>query len=43
MGCTIGQGLSGLSSLNLGSLLVVLTIVLGASLTLKWQLRQATD
>lgn len=39
MGCTIGQGISGLSTLNLGSLLAVAGIVLGAALTLRWQMR----
>lgn len=43
MGCTVGQGLSGLSTLNLGSVLVVAAIVLGASLTLQWQWRHAKD
>ena len=41
MGCTIGQGLSGLSTLSLGSFIAVLGIVLGAVLTLQWQLRRA--
>ena len=39
MGCTIGQGLSGLSTLNLGSLLAVAGIVLGAVLVLRWEMR----
>ena len=38
LGCTFGQGLSGLSTLNLGSLLATSGIVLGAVLTLKWQI-----
>ncbi len=38
LGCTFGQGLSGLSTLNLGSLLATAGIVLGAVLTLKWQM-----
>lgn len=38
LGCTFGQGLSGLSTLNLGSVLATAGIVLGAVLTLKWQL-----
>ena len=37
MGCTFGQGLSGLSTLNWGSLLAVLAMVLGAVLTLRVQ------
>ncbi len=41
MGCSIGQGLSGLSTLSVGSLCAVLSIVLGAVLTLQWQLRRA--
>jgi uncharacterized protein len=38
MGCTFGQGLSGLSTLSLGSLLATAGMVLGAVLTLKWQM-----
>ena len=38
MGCTFGQGLSGLSTLNLGSFLATGGIVLGAVMTLKWQM-----
>jgi uncharacterized membrane protein YedE/YeeE len=41
MGCTIGQGLSGLSTLSLGSFIAVLGIVLGAVVTVHWQLRRA--
>lgn len=43
MGCTIGQGLSGLSTLNLGSVVVVAAIILGASLTMQWQWRHSSD
>ena len=39
MGCTIGQGLSGLSTLHLGSFVAVLGIVAGAVVTLRWQMR----
>jgi uncharacterized membrane protein YedE/YeeE len=39
MGCTIGQGLSGLSTLAVGSFIVVAAIIAGAALTMKWQLR----
>jgi len=39
MGCTIGQGLTGLSTLALGSLLAVTGIVAGAVATMKWQQR----
>jgi uncharacterized protein len=41
MGCTIGQGLSGLSTLSLGSMLAVLGIFAGTWATLHWQMRQA--
>ncbi len=41
MGCTFGQGLSGLSTLSLGSLLSVLGIFAGTVAALQWQMRQA--
>jgi hypothetical protein len=41
MGCTFGQGLSGLSTLSLGSFIAVLGIVCGAVLALQWQVRRA--
>jgi len=37
MGCTIGQGISGFSTLALGSMLTFVSIVTGAALTMKWQ------
>jgi len=37
MGCTIGQGLSGLSTLALGSFATVVAIVAGAVATMRWQ------
>lgn len=37
LGCTIGQGLSGLSSLALGSLLTTACIVAGSAATMKFQ------
>jgi hypothetical protein len=37
LGCTIGQGLSGISTLALGSLLTLAAIVAGAILGLKYQ------
>ncbi len=37
MGCTIGQGISGFSTLALGSILTFLAIVAGAAATLKFQ------
>jgi hypothetical protein len=39
MGCTIGQGLSGVSTLALGSFISVAGIVAGAAATMKWQQR----
>lgn len=39
MGCTIGQGLSGVSTLALGSFLALTGIVSGAVATMKWQQR----
>jgi hypothetical protein len=41
LGCTIGQGLSGLSTLSLGAALTVAAILAGASLSIKIQLRNA--
>ena len=38
-GCTIGQGLSGLSTLAIGSFIAVAGIVAGAVVTMKWQQR----
>jgi uncharacterized membrane protein YedE/YeeE len=37
MGCTVGQGLSGVSTLSLGSLLALGAIVVGAGLALRYQ------
>ncbi len=39
VGCTIGQGLSGVSTLALGSFIALAGIVLGAVITMKWQQR----
>ncbi|MCB2031428.1 MAG: YeeE/YedE family protein, partial [Rhodoferax sp.] len=38
MGCTIGQGLSGISTLSLGSLLALAAIVCGALAALRYQI-----
>lgn len=40
MGCTIGQGLSGLSTLSLTSLVAVAGILLGGFLGMRWQMWQ---
>ncbi len=37
MGCTIGQGISGVSTLALGSFMTLLSIMLGSALTMKVQ------
>ena len=39
MGCTVGQGMSGISTMALGSLLAVMGIVAGAVAAMKWQQR----
>lgn len=39
LGCTVGQGLSGLSTLALGSFIALAGIVIGSVLTMKWQQR----
>lgn len=41
LGCTIGQGLSGVSTLSLGSFIAVLGIVAGGTLALRYQLWRA--
>jgi uncharacterized membrane protein YedE/YeeE len=37
LGCTIGQGLTGFSTLAVGSILAFASIVAGSALTMKWQ------
>ena len=39
IGCTIGQGLSGVSTLALGSFIALAGIISGAVVTMKWQQR----
>jgi uncharacterized protein len=41
LGCTIGQGVSGFSTLALGSILTFAAIVAGAAATMKYQYRRA--
>jgi hypothetical protein len=37
MGCTIGQGISGISTLSIGSVLALLSIIAGSAITMKIQ------
>jgi len=37
LGCTVGQGITGVSTLALGSFMVFISIVLGSALTMKIQ------
>lgn len=37
LGCTIGQGLSGISTLSIGSFIALASIILGAVAALRWQ------
>jgi uncharacterized membrane protein YedE/YeeE len=37
LGCTVGQGISGFSTLALGSIVTFVAIVAGAAATMKWQ------
>jgi hypothetical protein len=37
MGCTIGQGITGVSTLALGSVLTLVSIVAGAAAMMKYQ------
>ncbi|HEY8888113.1 MAG TPA: YeeE/YedE thiosulfate transporter family protein [Gallionella sp.] len=39
MGCTIGQGITGVSTLSLGSFLALASIVAGSAITMKIQYR----
>ncbi len=43
MGCTIGQGVTGVSTLALGSFVVLFSIIAGAALTMKMQYRRLPD
>jgi uncharacterized membrane protein YedE/YeeE len=37
LGCTVGQGITGFSTLALGSIVTFVSIVAGAAATMKWQ------
>jgi len=41
LGCTIGQGVSGLSTLSAGSFIAFFGIIAGAVATMKWQYARA--
>ena len=41
LGCTIGQGLSGVSTLSIGSFIALASIIAGAVACLRWQLARA--
>lgn len=41
LGCTVGQGLTGLSTLAIGSIIAVAGIIVGSVATLKWMLWRA--
>ncbi len=43
MGCTIGQGVSGVSTLALGSIIAVLSIILGSAVTMRVQYYQMDE
>lgn len=40
LGCTVGQGVTGLSTLSVGSAIALASMIAGATLTLRWQQRQ---
>ncbi len=37
LGCTIGQGITGFSTLALGSIITFVAIIAGSAATMKWQ------
>ena len=43
MGCTVGQAITGVSTLALGSILVFFSIVIGAAATMKYQYWRMTQ
>lgn len=43
MGCTIGQGITGISTLALGSFITALSIVLGSAITMRFQYLRMDD
>ena len=43
LGCTIGQGVTGMSTLALGSLLTLLSIIFGSAVTMKIQYHRLDD
>ncbi len=43
LGCTIGQGITGMSTLALGSLMALISIMFGSALTMKIQYYSMDD
>jgi hypothetical protein len=43
LGCTIGQGVTGMSTLAFGSLLTLVSIVFGSALTMKIEYHRLDD
>jgi hypothetical protein len=41
LGCTIGQGISGVSTLAIGSFIALFGIITGAVVTMRWQYSRA--
>jgi uncharacterized membrane protein YedE/YeeE len=43
LGCTIGQAITGMSTLALGSLLTLISIIFGSALTMKFDYHRMDD
>ena len=43
LGCTIGQGITGMTTLALGSLLALISIIFGSALTMKVEYYRLDD
>jgi uncharacterized membrane protein YedE/YeeE len=43
LGCSIGQGITGMSTLALGSLMALISIMFGCALTMKFQYYRLDD
>jgi hypothetical protein len=40
LGCTVGQGMTGMSTLSLGSLITLLAIIVGSAATVQWEIQR---